>query len=269
MRWHYDVTSAEPIIRDIPVYSTGALTSGQPMYSGAVATGEFNGRSTPAGYNTLVRIIGVLQESVTAANALAVLATGFETYAKHIINPFAVWLAEYSQTTTDTIILTGADATGKTITTGDFGTDHADGTWEYICNTGTKVGTGNLFCTGAVTSTTVHTAVTDYDDNLAGNGIGDYTLSMHARYGATVAGGTVNLSAADLTKIAGHLATEATGAAMVIENYIEGNGIPMQPLVIKAHSGNNYKGDSPRFYGDVVFQNHILGSANPPLRAVT
>jgi len=269
MRWHYDVTGAEPIIRDIPVYSSGALIEGQPMMSGPVATDVNNGRSIPAVATVVKNIIGVLQEPVTAANALAVVLTGYEKYAKHIINPFAVWLAEYSQTTTDTIILTGADATGKTCTSADFGTDHETGCWDYITSQGVGTGHGNLFCVGAITTTTVHTAVTDYDDYLKANAIGDYDLILHARYGATVAAGTVNLSAAALNKITGHLATECTGAMMVLENYIEGNGIPMQPLVISQHSGNNYKGDAPRFYGDVVFQNHLLGSPNPPLRAVT
>ena len=269
MRWHYDVTSAEPIIRDIPVYSTGALLAGQPMCSGAVATDVFNSRSTPAAYNTLLDIIGVLQEPVTAANALAVVLTGYEKYAKHIINPFAVWLAEYSQTTADTVILTGADSDGSTITTGDNGTDHETGCWDYITKEGVGTGYGNLFCVGAVTTTTVHTCVTDYDDYMNANATGDYVLCMHQRYGAVATGGSVNLSAADLTKIAGHIATDSGGDAMIIENYIQGNGIPMQPLVISQHSGKNYKGDVPKFYGDLVFHNHLLGNANVSTRAIT
>ena len=269
MIWHYDLTGAEAIIRDIPVYSTGALIYGQPMIAGAVATDVMNGRTTPAVCTTVIRVIGVLQEAVTAADALAVVLTGYEKYAKHIINPFAVWLAEYSQTTTDTIILTGADATGKTSTVADNGTDHQTGGWDYITKEGVGTGYGNLFKVGAVTTTTVHTAATSYDDNLKANAIGDYVLELHAPYGAVVAAGTVNLSAAALDKITGHLATECTGAMMVLENYIEGNGVSMEPLVTKKHSGNNYKGAVPRFYGDIVFQNHLLGSANPPLRSIT
>jgi hypothetical protein len=258
MRWHYDVTGAEPILRDIPVYAAAALTKGTAMCSGPVATDVNNGRSIVASPTVLSNIIGVLQEDVTAANALAVVLTGYETYAKHIINPFAVWFAKYSQLTADLNTITSADTTGKSVTATDTGVAHETGYWVYISSLGgtlTTGGYGNLFCVGAVTGTTVLTAVTDYDDHLNGNIVGDRVLAMYPRYGSTVAGGCVNL-ATNVQDLMGAVAADGSGSAVVLENYIKQVNGPQEPLVIKQHSGNVYK--NAEFYGDVMFSEHLL-----------
>jgi hypothetical protein len=257
MRWHYDVTGAEPILRDIPVYAAAALTRDTAMCSGAVATEVNNGRAIVAAPTVLSNIIGVLQEDVTAAKALAVLATGYENYAKHIINPFAVWFAKYSQLTADLGTTNAADTTGKTVTAADTGAANQTGYWVYISSLGGTLltgGYGNLFCVGAATGTTVMTAVTDYDDHLNGNIVGDRFIAMYPRYGATAVGGSVNL-ATNCIDVAGTVATAATGSAIVLENYIAQVNGPMEPLVIKQHSGNVYK--NSQFYADLMFSEHL------------
>ena len=260
MRWHYDVTGAEPIIRDIPVYAAAAIGRDTAMCSGAVATDVNNGRAIVAAPTVLSNIIGVIQEDVTAANALAVVLTGYENYAKLIINPFAVWFARYSQLTADLNTITAADTTGKSVTATDTGTAHETGFWVYISSlagTLTTGGYGNLFCVGAVTGTTVLTAVTDYDDNLNGNIVGDRVLAMYARYGSTAVGGAVNLST-NCQNIMGAVAADSTGSAIVLENYIQQTNGPMEPLVIKQHSGKVYK--NAQFYGDLMFSEHLLAA---------
>ena len=141
------------------------------MASGPVATAENTGCAIIADADVLSNIIGVLQEDLTSAQALSVVATGVDKYAKLIINPFAVWLGEYSQHADDDVAIGTADATGKSCTITQV-TDHERG-WAYITSTGSSSdGYGNLFQIGASTSTTKVTAATDYDDNLEGNAIG-------------------------------------------------------------------------------------------------
>jgi len=241
------------------VYNVGALSMGQAMCSGAVATLENNGAAIVANDAVLSNIIGVLNEDLTAAQALSVVATGVDKYAKLIINPFAVWLTKYSMDAADDVPLTAADATGKSVTVTQV-TDHTR-TWVYITNVGgTTGGYGNLFQNGAMTTTTVLTAATDYDDNLKANATGDTAIVLHAPYSADKAGGSVNLSSAATTGslLQGHTAAAGAGAALVIENYIKSKSRPLEMLACAKHSGENYAGEAPEFYGDVMFSEHLL-----------
>ena len=258
MRWSYDVTGAEPILRDIPVYNSGAITRGTAMTSGPVATQVNGGRSIIATPTSLSNIIGVIQEDVTAANALAVLATGFETYAKHIINPFAVWRAAYATSTSDQIIITTASTAGTSVTAADTGDANETGAWVYVSNSGgTTGGYGNLFCVGATTGTTVLTATTSYTAGLIGNVIGDYFMILHPRYGATVVGGSVSLDSTSMY-VQGLIASGNTGQAIVLENYISSTTRAPQPLNIATHSGSNYAAEAPIFSADLMFSSHLL-----------
>ncbi len=263
MHFHYDLTQAEPILRDIPVYSTGIITKGTPMESDAIAT-VANGRAIPATGTALERIIGVTNEEISAANATAVAATGFETFAKIIVNPYAIYLTRYDQGASYDVPITTAASDGKSVTSADQGVANMVGYWVYITNVGSSVGGyGNLFCSGAVTSTTAMTAVTDYDNDLAANIVGDTFISMHPRYGAGVADGNIDLvlstTANGTTTISGQVAGAGSGAAVVLENYITSKSRPMEPLVISRHSGYNYKGEAPQFWADVYLAETVLG----------
>jgi hypothetical protein len=260
MIWHYDVTGAEPIIRDVRVYNSGALLRGTAMASGPVATGNNGGAAIVADSDVLSNIIGVLQEDLTSGNALGVIATGVDKYAKLIINPFAVWLAKYSTHADDDVPCTAADTTGKSVTITQV-TNHFR-TWVYVTNTYSDVyGFGNLFQVGAVTGTTVLTAGTDFDDYLRGNVIGDTVIVLPAPYQVDVAGGSIDLSEAAgqiSMQIAPYNATAGAGAAIVLENYITSKSQSMEPLVCSRHSGNNYAVANPTFYGDIMFSEHVL-----------
>lgn len=267
MKFHYDVTGAEPIVRDVRIYSTSALTRGTVMAHGAVATAENQGAAIKASATTLSNVMGVLNEDVAAADALSVVAVGTDKYAKLIINPFAVWLARYSQLAADDVPITTAANDGKSVTITQV-TDHERG-WVYITDVGgTTGGYGNLFQVGAATSTTSLTAATGFDDNLLGNIVNDTCIVLHTPYSADVAGGSVNL-ATNCIDIRGHTASAGAGAAIVIENYIESKTRPMEPLVCSRHSGYNYKAEEPFFWADVVFSEHLLANATVSNRVIT
>ena len=70
LKWHYDVTGAEPIIRDTRIYNSGALERGTAMCAGPVATAENTGCAIVADGDVLSNIIGVLQEDVQVCGLL-------------------------------------------------------------------------------------------------------------------------------------------------------------------------------------------------------
>jgi hypothetical protein len=267
MQWHYDVTGAEPILRDLRVYNVGALSKGAAMMYGPVATAENGGVAIITDIAQCENIIGVLNEDMTAAECLSVVATGVDKYGKIIINPFAVYLAKYSQLAADDVPCTAADATGKTVTVTQVA--NHERAWAYITNvySSTLGGYGNLFQVGAQTGTTVLTAATGYDDALLANATGDTVIVLPSPYSADVAGGGINL-ATGACNLSGYTASAGAGCIIILENYIESKSRPMEPLVCSRHSGINYKGEAPQFYGDVFFPEHLLatgGSVNTRL----
>ena len=260
LKYHYDVTGAEIILRDIRIYNSGALLAGTAMASGPVATAENCGAAIVADSDVLSNIIGVLNEDVTAANALSVVATGVDFYAKLIINPFAVYLGKYSEHADDDSANTSASSTGKVLTA-TMVTDHERG-WAYITDTGSSTGGfGNLFQIGASSTTASITAATSYDDNMLGNTTNDTFIVMAAPYSADVAGQGIDLSEATgqiSMQLAGYNSTAGAGSGLILENYIKSSIRPMEPLVCSRHSGYNYKGEDPKFYGDIIFTEHLL-----------
>ena len=265
MKFHYDVSGAEPIIRDIRVYSAStALTVGSAMCAGAVGTAENCGCAILADPDVLSNIIGVLQETITAANALGVVAEGVDKYGKILINPLAVYLAKYSTAAADDTVT--STTTAKTLT-GTCVTDHERG-WAYVTDTGSSTGGfGNLFQIGASTSTTAIVAATSYDDNMTATNTSDTFIVMPAPYTADVAGGGIDL-ATNAIDLSGYAGTGA-GACMVLENYITSKHRPLEPLVCSRHSGYNYKSEDPTFYGDIMFPEHLLLGGHVCDRVIT
>jgi hypothetical protein len=119
MKWAYDLTGAEPIIKDIMVYDGTTIAQGEMTQLGtANYTAGTNagiafitcGPAT-AGASTVVDGLGICMETVTTASGTSIAAVsstlgGAVPYAKHIINPFAVYRA--------------AVETGSTANTGAF-----------------------------------------------------------------------------------------------------------------------------------------------------
>lgn len=262
LKYHYDVSGAEAIVRDTRVYNVGALEVGTAMASGPVATAENCGAAIVADSNVLSNIIGVLNEDMTAAEALGVVATGVDKYGKIIINPFAVYLGLYSDHADDDNVNTAASTGGKVLTA-TMVTDH-ERAWAYVNDNGSSAGgAGNLFQAGSSGGgTTALTAATDYDDNMTTTNTSDTFIVMPAPYGADVAGYGFDLSEAtgQISMQLQGLQGTGTGAMLILENYIASGFRPMEPLVCAKHSGYNYKSEDPKFYGDVMFPEHLLAA---------
>ena len=256
MQFHYDVSAAEPIIRDTRIYDAGSdISIGTAMCHGPVATAENCGAAIMADPDVMSNIIGVMNESVTAANALSVVAAGTDKYGKIIINPLAVWLAKVSQLAADDTVT--STTTGDTLT-GTCVTDHERG-WAYVTNVGdgSNGGYGNLFQIGASTSTTaIVAATTTAASNLRATSTSDTFIVLPPPYSADVAGGGLDL-ADNVIDLSGYAGTGA-GAIVPLENYIMSNSRPLEVLVAAKHSGFNFRDEAPQFYVDIMFPEHLL-----------
>lgn len=261
LKFHYDVAGAEPIVRDIRVYNVGALEMGTAMCAGVVATAENCGAASVADSNVLQNIIGVLNEDLSAANCLSIVAEAEDFYGKIIINPFAVWLGLYSTHADDDNVTT---TTTSKVLTATMVTDH-ERAWCYVTDTGSSTGGfGNLFQAGSSGGgTTAITAGTDWDDNLSSTTTAntDTFIVMPAAFTA----GDVAAGGFDMSEATGQISMQlqgyqgtGTGAMIPLENYITSKYRPMEPLVANKHSGYNFKDEDPKFYADVIFPEHIL-----------
>ena len=264
MKFHYDVSAAEPIIKDLRIYNSGALLDGTAMASGPVATAEGSGALTVADSDVLSNIVGVLQEDVSSADALSVVAEGVDKYAKICINPLAVWLIPYSVHADDDEVTT---TTTAKVLTQTMVTDHERG-WAYVTDAGSSAGGfGNLFQIGASGTTATITAATSYDDNMVATLANvDTFIVLIPPFSADVAGGSCDLSEASgqvSMQLKGYETTAAAGAAVVLENYITSASRPMEPLVCAKHSGYNYASEDPKFYADLMFSEHVLLAGAP------
>lgn len=281
MLWHYDLSGGQPIVRDLPVVGTADILLGAVVSrDGAIST-ALNNFGAQAADATVSDVIGVAAElydysahiSNNGTNAATAAATGITNYIKVIINPMAIWLAEWSQNASDDTVNTAADTSGKTVT-GTFTSpgDDVEGCWVYITNAGSSAGgAGNLFQIGDA-STTVWTACTTFDDNLAGNLATDTYIKIMAPYFATVAGGSINLSttaAVAGTQLLGNdLVGDDAGAIMSILNWIEDRNTGLQPMRVEKHSGRTFDAATCHIYSDVQLLDHLLlggGVATAPL----
>jgi hypothetical protein len=255
MKMSYDLTGAEPIIRDTRVYDAGtARTRGTLMAAGITGTAAANGCAVLARVTILDNIMGLLMEDLTAAQLLSVVATGVDKYGKLLINPFMVYKALYNPTTVVTTTTT------PKILTQTMVTDHERG-WAYVTDGGSSVGGfGNLFQIGASGTTATITAATDYDDNMKDTlAAVDTFFVMPAPYTADVAGGSFDLNANGRDALGYGTAAHA-GNAIPLENFITSKTRPMEPLVCAKHSGYNYKDEDPEFYVDLFFPEHLLAT---------
>jgi len=262
MKFRYDLTGAEPIIRDMRVYHSTGITNGTPMVSGVNATAELCGTASPAVATTVQAVIGVIQETLTAAQALSVVAEGVDMYAKVCINPLAIYRAKYSQAAADDTVT--STETANTLT-GTSVTHHERG-WAYVTNVGsTTGGYGNLFQIGSSTGTTAIVGATTYPATVATN-TSDTFIVLPAPFSADVEGGGIDL-ATNLIDLSGYAGTGA-GGIMIVENYIDSKQHAMEILRADKHSGNNYSDLAPKFYADLHLSDNVFLSGGETGRPI-
>lgn len=274
-KFHYDLTGAEPIVRDMAVYDAATLVQGEFVIKDA--TNAADNHRLITGAASLVDAVGIMNETlntvstadpgdfVTTAltattSAISSVAAGGATtaysggarYGKVIINPLAVYLTEYSQAAADNVALTQAWST-TTLTLTNL-EDNWDGGWVLGANASATAGfAGQLrhVTAAAAGSCTVNTAPT-----VAG-GTSDTIVKILP----------VNKILLDLnagaTAIASNAAVDTLTAA-IVENYITAKDRPLEPLKGGRHaydvSTNALTLDMSagvKAYADVLLYDHL------------
>ena len=253
MRWTYDITGAEPIIRDYRVYDAGALVAGQLMQLGTTDpdSGADQGLALVTAYNataanTATNALGILLEAVASpGNPITA-----PSYAKVIINPGAVYRVEHSLAAADDAAITSTSTT--TVTVPSLA-DDSDGYWVYFptATAGVK-GSLRLLTAGASGSATMDSALT-----VAGTGADTAVLISPELKTAP------NLTSAGTIVSSGAL-TALGGAAKlrILHSYIDRDA-GLEILQAGVHEGIDdldkvKQGLGPKFYYDIVMIDHAL-----------
>lgn len=247
MRFIYDLTGADPISRDFPMYGAGAnIIEGAAVMRGATP-GTNQGFAIVAA-SAVADFLGVLAElhANSAAGADSKQDGTAYTRRKVIINPLAVWRSQYD--TADDMDVASVSGTTVTVTSLE---DDIDGGWLLGDDGSGAYGTGTTGARLSYITTAAAGSCTTKEDNSA-----------------------IWTSATDLLKVlplmhqlikvntaADKLGTDAaagSGRASVIENYIEAQGVPLQPLDPTKHSGLTLF--NPKVYSDIRFLNHAFAT---------
>lgn len=232
MKFHYDLTGAQQLYMDIPVYGNGAaMLEGALVARGATpGTNQGFGILAPTGLASVLGLLGELHALVSAGADSKQDGTAYGL-RKILINPFAVLLAEWS---TGAIAVASTSTTTVTITSLE---DDIDGGWLLGSDGQLQYLTASAAGSCTTKSTTGWTSATT---------VQKITPLFHV---------TTTLST-DCTKL-NQAAAAGTGKARILQNYIKANGVPFAPLDPTKHSGLTLT--SPKAFSDVIFTDHAFG----------
>ncbi len=271
-KFHYDLTGAEIIYRDVPMYDAALIDQGEFIMLGATADidnefitgysgssaemvdglGISNERITttsPADYGDHVTTAATTTTAAISSIA-ATPATG-NRYGKAIVNPFAVYLTEYSQGASDDISLTQAWST-TTLTLTGWEADTSAASWILGGSASVTAGfAGQLryvASSGGDGSCVVLTAPT-----VAGT-TSDSVIKI-----LPVNSRLTNL-AADALKLKSTAAAPSGVSLQVLENYVTTDAKPLEPLRQQVHDGLNLTGN-PKVFADILVIDHVYNMA--------
>lgn len=279
-KWHYDLTGAEPIIRDVPMYDAALIDNGEFIMQNPTAA---NKQEFITGYvdsaACMVNGLGISVEGIdtngstgggggvngnlpklkpfdTAASIATATAVG-QRWGKAIINPFAVYLTEYSQAAADDETATTNETADTTITMTAI-EQSIDGGWIYsthLSPVAAERGQLRYVSAAAPNTLTYLTAAT-------------YTAASTTLIKIL----PINHELVDLTadgkKIATDLPASPVISLKVIQNYIapgtgfaggQGTG-PLEVLREKLHDNSNVYGSGTKFYSDLILLNHAYNT---------
>jgi len=278
-KFHYDLTGAEPIVRDMSVYDAATLVKGEFVVKDSTDPDDNFRLVSSEVMSNLTLAAGIMNETLTtvsladigdttttaatsttaaissvAASGATTAYSGFTRYGKVIINPFAVYLTEYSQAAADDLALTQAwNSTTLTLASLE---DSCDGGWFLGASASTTSGfAGQLRHNdrAASGSATVSAAPT-----VAG-AVGDTLVKIIP----------VNKILLDLndaaTMIQSQAAVASESAATIVENYISAKDRPLEPLKVGTHvhgrgsttAGVLDLGDGAKAYADLLLHSHM------------
>ena len=242
MRWHYNLGgNPATLVRDMVVYNGTSLTGGAPVT--AIAGANQACLQTPSGA-TIPDFVGVLAN--TPASSISAVSSGTLKFGKVILNPDAVYIAEYDSAAANDVDVVSSTSSATTLGTCD---DNLDGGWLYL-NSGT--GVGQLVFIGSA-STTVMTLDTTSAYATTPDSTTDVILIRPPFAKNKDLDSTYTLLAND---------EDETGKIIVLENYIEAATVAMEPLRPRQHHGlTGLNNAGVRFYSDIIFEDNVLRTA--------
>ena len=190
-------------------------------------------------------VIGVTQESLASTVGDTTQAGLVENKIKIVTNPFAVFLAEYSQEADDDVDVTSASS-GTTFACTSI--EDIAGGWIYLVS---GPGLGQLqYITAATTNElTTKTALSPVTSSAT------RFIKAYPRFHQLA---DVNAAATKLKSAA----AAGTGKVLILENFIQANNIPFQELSALAHSGlTGLDTQSVKLYAAIMFLDHVSNNA--------
>lgn len=245
--YHEDLTGAEPIIRDVPVYdasTTAGFKLGEFLCLGVTHGSADYGVAFITGYNSsqassMVDGLGITQEAL--ADGTNASGTGF-AYLKAIINPFAAYWTEYDQSSA--IAFTTSSTTWTFTGTSD---DDIDMGWAYVVSSAVTNAYDLRQITAAASgSFTIDSALTATETGGTG-------IKIHPRNHRLL-----NLTT-DATKLLMQAAAGACVSLHCIENYVTSASFSRDPLKASAHRALKLDATA-KFYADVVMLNSVFNT---------
>ena len=262
MRWSFDLTGAEPIVRDCAVYDGALLANGEMLMMGTSSNVSADGgislvtaySSTAA--NSAVNAVGILTESTYAASApdRTVDDTSGVYLGKTIINPFAVYMAQVDGSTGDDIAVESSSTTvliKETLST--IGADGLDGYWVLFTNCATAGLDGQLrMITGNDTDDfdipALPSTPTTSDNYIFANPAFAQPCNLNAEATGLTSDKTLD-------------APEGGTNLRVINSYAKSTTGPMVPLLsYVSPAGSSTLGSGAKLYSELVMKDHAFGS---------
>lgn len=229
MIYAYDVTGAEPIIRDYPIYGAGVDILPNSVVIRGATPGTNGGQLITGAATACTDTVGVLQQlhDYSVVGDSLILGTAW-VQEKVLINPFAVYRAQYSA---GAIAIASVSTTTVTITSLEDNIDAgwllgSDGQIQFLTASaaGSASSKTNSGWTSAITVQKI--------------------LPVFHQLGTIATGG------ADLN----HAAAVGIASIVNLDNWIQARGIPLQRLDPTKHSGLILV--NPKIYSDIRFKSH-------------
>lgn len=262
-KWHYDLTAAEPIIKDEPLYDASTIVAGELVMLGTTDPDSntdcgisFVTAYTGTAANDAVDALGICLETLTTSSSPSIASDYATTtgpcYGKCIINPFAVYLIEHNLGAAEDQAITSTSSTTVTIASLP---DDIDGYWVYfpLSTTGVQ-GSLRLLVASASGSATM-------DSALSATGSSSDTavlISPPNKYSFELQDAAVTVSSTDCQAV-----NEATNIR-IVQSYIDRDA-GLEILRPNKHYAldnlDQVRGSNgPRFYYDIVLKDHIFGA---------
>jgi len=275
MKWAYDLTGAEPIIKDVAVYDATTIQNGELLQLGLAAAGYYTAGTghgyasacpTTVGATQGINALGISLETKTTADtpsiaALHNLTTGAFCYVKAIVNPFAVYRAWVNTTSTGTVannMIAGASAATATdlaqiaistlATTGKM-----NSLWVYFsasagANWGQlrKVASSASAATVTLDAACLATFSSDQVTFITNPGDSPMCLGLDAM---NVGNDSVNPGTSTMFRVVDNIIDRGRGLELLREDAHAGGRVNLSGAARKA----------AKFYQDLMMKDHIFG----------